>query len=142
MKKVLVPYDGSESAARALQFVLDQPIAVRPQEVHLINVQDYPVFYGEYMTGQDIQLYRQWQLDQGRRELEPAARKLAEAKLAFHSHVMQGTTARAIAEQAKALACDQIVMGTRGLGAIKSMVLGSVATKVIHLAEMPVTLVK
>jgi nucleotide-binding universal stress UspA family protein len=33
-------------------------------------------------------------------------------------------------------------MGTRGLGAVTGMVLGSVATKVIHLANAPVTLVK
>ena len=142
MKKVLVPYDGSESATRALQFVLDQTTAVRPEVVHLLNVQDSPAFYGEYLTGQDIQLYRQWQLDQGTRELEPAARKLADAKLAFNTHVVLGTTAQAITNQAKTLSCDQIVMGTRGLGAIKGLVLGSIATQVIHLAEVPVTLVK
>jgi nucleotide-binding universal stress UspA family protein len=33
-------------------------------------------------------------------------------------------------------------MGTRGMGAIGNLVLGSVATKVIHLTEVPVTLVK
>ena len=33
-------------------------------------------------------------------------------------------------------------MGTRGMGPVKSLVLGSVATKVIHLAGAPVTLVK
>jgi nucleotide-binding universal stress UspA family protein len=37
---------------------------------------------------------------------------------------------------------DGIVMGTRGLGPVKGLVLGSVANKVIHLAEVPVTLVK
>jgi nucleotide-binding universal stress UspA family protein len=35
-----------------------------------------------------------------------------------------------------------IVMGTRGQGAVGNLLLGSVATKVIHLSKVPVTLVK
>jgi nucleotide-binding universal stress UspA family protein len=37
---------------------------------------------------------------------------------------------------------DHIVMGARGLGSIQGLLLGSVATKVIHLAEVPITLIK
>jgi hypothetical protein len=33
-----------------------------------------------------------------------------------------------------------IVMGTRGLGSIQGLLMGSVAMKVIHLAEVPITL--
>jgi nucleotide-binding universal stress UspA family protein len=33
-------------------------------------------------------------------------------------------------------------MGTRGMGAIGNVFLGSIATKVVHLASVPVTLVK
>ena len=40
------------------------------------------------------------------------------------------------------LSCELVVMGTRGRGAIHNMVLGSVATKVLHLVAVPVTLVK
>jgi nucleotide-binding universal stress UspA family protein len=53
-----------------------------------------------------------------------------------------GSSGQAIAEYADKLRCDQIVMGTRGLGSIGSLVLGSVATQVVHLTEHPVTLVK
>jgi len=35
-----------------------------------------------------------------------------------------------------------IVMGSRGLGSFEGLLLGSVATRVIHLTELPVTLVK
>ena len=33
-------------------------------------------------------------------------------------------------------------MGTRGLGGIQGLLLGSVATQVIHLAKVPITLIK
>ena len=47
-----------------------------------------------------------------------------------------------LAKRAEELGCDEIIMGTRGMGAIGNLVMGSVATKVVHLAGIPVTLVK
>jgi nucleotide-binding universal stress UspA family protein len=38
--------------------------------------------------------------------------------------------------------CDQIAMGTRGMGALGSLFLGSVAQGVVHHAKVPVLLVK
>ena len=52
------------------------------------------------------------------------------------------TSPSTIADCARDLQCDAIVMGTRGLGAIQTLLLGSVAVKVIHLADQPVTLIK
>ena len=50
-----------------------------------------------------------------------------------------GETIVAFAEDVGA---DEIVMGTRGLGGLAGLLLGSVATEVISLAKVPVTLVK
>ncbi len=44
--------------------------------------------------------------------------------------------------RAATVRCDNIVMGTRGSGAISGIFLGSVTTKVIRLSEIPVTVVK
>jgi len=53
-----------------------------------------------------------------------------------------GQYGETIANYAKEKQCDRIVMGTRGLGAVGGLLLGSVARKVIHLADVPITLVK
>jgi nucleotide-binding universal stress UspA family protein len=37
---------------------------------------------------------------------------------------------------------QHIVMGTRGLGGVRGLLLGSVATQLLHLTDVPVTLVK
>ncbi len=53
-----------------------------------------------------------------------------------------GQVAKTVVEVAREQGVDQIVMGTRGLGGIQGLLLGSVATQVIHLADVPVTLIK
>jgi nucleotide-binding universal stress UspA family protein len=52
-----------------------------------------------------------------------------------------GDVASSIVEHAQKSGCQLICMGTRGMTALSNMLLGSVATKVIHLAHVPVVLV-
>jgi len=67
---------------------------------------------------------------------------LQEAGVASSKEVLVGPIGPTIAQRADQLHCDGIVMGTRGMGALGNLLLGSVATKVIHFAQVPVTLVK
>ena len=50
--------------------------------------------------------------------------------------------AEVIVRYVKDKRCDQIVMGTRGMSGVSSIVLGSVANKVIHVASVPVLLLR
>ena len=56
--------------------------------------------------------------------------------------MLLGDPAEKIAQFAKRGGFDKIVMGTHGRGGITAMLMGSVATKVLHHATVPVTLVK
>lgn len=49
---------------------------------------------------------------------------------------------KTIADQANTKACDRIMMGTRGMGTIGNLLMGSMVTKVNHLADVRVMLVK
>ena len=77
-----------------------------------------------------------------RKFLEPATRKLAEAGIAHDAHIEIGHPAQTIVEFASKYHCGMIVVGTRGNGAIRSIVVGSVANKIVHLSKVPVLLVK
>lgn len=67
---------------------------------------------------------------------------LDEAGIAHQSHVRFGDTAETIVATAEEFGCDSIVMGTRGLGTLAGLALGSVTRKVLHFATMPVVCVK
>ena len=74
--------------------------------------------------------------------LKEAVGKSEAAGIVFKTLVRTGQPAEAIALVAREEDIKHIVMGTRGLGSIQGLLLGSVATKVIHLAEVPITLIK
>lgn len=142
MAKILLPYDGSDASERAVAFVLARAGSPEATELHLLNVQPHPVSAAGYATPEIVARFNQEQLQIGRQLLAPVVERATKAKVSAHVHVVMGVPEQVIVEQEEALGCDQIVMGTRGLGAIKSITMGSVASKVVHLSKKPVTLVK
>ena len=136
MTKVLVPIDGSDCAVRALRHAMGLAT-----DIHLVNVQPKvnipPLLL--HMTQDDIDKAQQ---EQGRSMLADAIKELEGAKCTYRAHVLIGDPATKIVRVAKSERVHTIVMGTRGMGALANLALGSTATKVIHLAEVPVTLVK
>ena len=71
-----------------------------------------------------------------------AHRLLDAAGIPHARRIELGDAAATIARVAREAGCDFIAMGTRGTGALSGLVMGSVATKVLHLADAPVMLVK
>ncbi len=140
--KILLAVDGSEHALRAARHVAAMGgYLTRPPTVLLLNVQP-PVASGlvrRFLSQQALDGYYR---DEARTALEPVEAVLAASGLRAESHVVVGDIAATIAEFATSHGCDQIVMGTRGLGGVKGALLGSVASEVLHLADRPVLLVK
>ena len=56
--------------------------------------------------------------------------------------LLLGAPAEAIVRLAREQRCHKIVMGTRRLGSVAGLVLGSVASQVLRFAAVPVTLVR
>jgi nucleotide-binding universal stress UspA family protein len=139
--KVLVPIDGSSPSKRAIRHLLQLGQAHEPLELHLLNVQesaDAP----QLMRFRKAEEIEQAQLDHGASVLAFAKRQLDRAGVKYHAHVVIGDPAEKIAEFAKKGRFDKIIMGTHGRGGIAGLLMGSVATKVLHLTSVPVTLVK
>lgn len=142
MARILFPYDGSKPSKRALDYLIRTYAGRDDCEVFLVNIQEPPVSYGDYLSAEMLQQFDTGQREFGESLLAEAAARLDSAGIRNQRHVGIGNIADGIVAHAIERRCDSIVMGTRGMGSFGNLMLGSVATKVIHLADIPVTLVK
>jgi len=106
----------------------------------LLNVQNVSAtteLSGEFMHGVQQRLLQAADV-----ALKEATAKCEAANIRFETLVRTGPIAETIAQVSRETGIDHIVMGTRGLGRIQGIVLGSVAMKVVHLVKVPITLLK
>jgi nucleotide-binding universal stress UspA family protein len=138
MLRILVPVDGSDNALRAVKFLIRKSTLFKdPLEIHLLNVQ--PSFPGT-IRGVAQLAHEEHQL-QGLEALAPARKLLDDAGVKYAHHISVGEVPHIIAHYVADKNIEQVIMGTRGLGTVAGMLLGSVATKVLHLVHIPVLLV-
>ena len=141
MNNLLVPIDGSPAALRALAFAL-QVVHGRPDaRVHLLNVQAPLLQAGPSKLVSPDMIDAELR-GEGEKRLVQAEIMALSASVACVPRVRIGSVAAEIVAHAVEHGCDAIVMGTRGMGVVGGLVMGSVAQKVVHLATVPVTLVK
>lgn len=140
MYRILVPVDGSAVALRALGHAMRLVRLIGEAEIHLLNIQ--PPLTGSVSAFVGDENVARFYRDESENALAPARSVLEREGLPVHAAMRIGSTGQAIADYASEMRCDEIVMGTRGLGRIGSLVLGSAATQVVHLTELPATLVK
>ncbi len=139
--RVLLAVDGSVHALRAAQFLVRLVSGQASMELLVLNVQPH-VPYVALLENPSQEQVEQLQHERGRELAAPACLELERAALPFELHVVSDDAARAIVHFAREHGCDLIVMGTRGMGTVAGLALGSVALKVIHLTNLPVTLVR
>lgn len=141
MLKLLVPVDGSENSLRLVEYLIKWlGRLAEPVDLHLINVQ--PSLHGDVGMFLSSEQIRDYHHDEGIKALREARDILDAAGVLYTFHISVGDPAELIVQFAHDQQCDQIVMGTRGLGSLARLLLGSVASRVIQLADVPVMLIK
>jgi nucleotide-binding universal stress UspA family protein len=143
LRRVLLAVDGSEGAAQAVRRLLALRSELRDSaalQVHLINVQR-PVSgdVARFVPGQTLEDYHRERSDKA---LAPARALLDAAGLAHQDLRRVGDPGETIAQAARELGSDLIVMGARGLASHTAALLGSVAQSTIEHAAVPVLVVK
>ena len=78
----------------------------------------------------------------GKAIISKAREQLGQTSLEIEEDLLEGPAADAILSAAATREPDLIVMGSRGMGAIKGLVFGSVSTKVSQYAPCPVMVVR
>jgi nucleotide-binding universal stress UspA family protein len=141
--RIIVAVDGSAAANHAVAFALSLASDRPHTEIILLNVQSRETLeisdIAGVITADDD---REGAARQSKKALRRPIVLCREAAVKFAIRAELGPIAETIVRVAHHIKADQIVMGTRGLGALRGLFLGSVTTKVVQLARMPVTLVK
>ncbi|MEO8486412.1 MAG: universal stress protein [Betaproteobacteria bacterium] len=142
MHRALVPVDGTGTSLGAVRHVVKLLLEREPLEIHLLTVEpDLPGHMTRHVSKELLDGYRH---DEAEKALAPARAILDAAGIRYVEHALVGRPARVIAEQARKLGCDEVIMGTHGFGRVTRLLHGSVSHEAIHLmdAGIPVTLVK
>ncbi len=127
----LVAVDSSDNALRAVAHAADQATGMKACALHLVHVQ--PWLAKEAAEAE---------LAHRALGATARARDLLDARgLPWRLHVALGEPAERIIHRAVRISASGIVIGSRGLNAIESLLFGSVAYKVMHLSPLPVLVV-
>jgi nucleotide-binding universal stress UspA family protein len=139
--KILVPVDGSETSTRALKHAVRLAKAMaKPGKLVVVAVDD-ALFPGvERRIGAEAA--SSLHAENFARMFAPARKALARSQIDASFVEMVDTVADGILAAATKHKAEMIVMGSRGAGAIKGTLLGSVSMKVLAGAAVPVTIVQ
>ena len=141
MPSVLLLVEGSENALRAVRdFVDKRDWYQQPVELHLLNVQ-LPIASGLVKSFISKKQLDDYYREEGLTALKEARALLDAAGVPYRHHIGVGDLAATILDYVTDKKADLLVMGTHGRGAVKGALLGSVATRMLHQANIPVLLV-
>ena len=134
MGSILVGYDGSESAKKALE----KAVTLIKENDELIVVSVVPSSKDREFTIIDSEL----SAANAQSRVNSAIAGLKEKGINIIGIVREGDIADEILKIGKEMKCDLIVIGHKGVSKIGKFMLGSVAEKVVRYASRPVLVVR
>ncbi|MDQ4000928.1 MAG: universal stress protein, partial [Actinomycetota bacterium] len=147
--RILLALDGSREAAAASRTAVEIANATG-SELHVVHARippDYPIFYEGYDEGVDVRAYAQEKSEEHARRgqglLDEQVRKIkAAGGSVAQAHLRVGKPDVEIAALAEEIGAGLIVVGSRGLGTMRRVLMGSVSSSVVRHAHCPVLVVR
>jgi nucleotide-binding universal stress UspA family protein len=145
--RVLIATDGSDDALAAARRAVE--VLASDARIYLICVAEPPAivsagmesgFAGGIATPEEVDAAWAGTIEEATAALERTASAAGSATV--ETSVERGAPGPVLCERAEALSADVVVVGSRGLGAIRRVLLGSVSTYVVNNAPCPVLVVR
>ena len=137
--KILLAVDGSDHAKHAARKASELARTVKPKEFRIVVVYDpIPVYLGE----PNIQFAIDSRKALAEKVLEDAMAEVGDVPSELHTEILEGDAAEGIINVANTRKSDLIVMGSRGLGRLAGLLVGSTSQKVVSHANCPVLIVR
>jgi len=138
---IMVPYDKSESAVRAFEYAIDLAGKYNAS-ISIVTCVSMQVPTEPYFGTAYIETTRLLKED-AIKSTQSLEARLKELKIQFKIDVLEVTSITdALVSYSESHNADLIVMGSRGFGGFKKLLLGSVASGVTQHSKCPVLIVK
>ena len=138
-EKVLLAVDGSDHALHAARVAADLARAMKSKEFRIVVAyESIPPYLGE----PNMQYAVDARMKEAQSILQAAVEAVGNVTAEIHTELIEGSSADAIINVAVTRASDVIVMGSRGLGTLAGLLLGSTSQKVVSHAPCPVLIVR
>ncbi|WP_088105542.1 universal stress protein [Halalkalibacter urbisdiaboli] len=135
--KILLPADGSDHSLRATKKAIDL-VKLFDGEIEVVYVVD-----GSTSKEDVLKSLSKVEIVQKRKErLEPVESLLSNAKVSYTIKFLHGEPGPTIVDYANNDEFEYVVLGSRGLNKVQTLVLGSVSHKVAKRVDCPVMIVK
>ncbi len=137
--KILLSVDGSEHALNAARTAADLARAMKASEIRIVVAYDFiPPYLGE----PNMQYAIDARMEEAKAVMQKAVDAVGDTSCEIQTEILEGPAAEAIIDVASTRKSDVIVMGSRGLGTLAGLLLGSISQKVVAHAPCPVLIVR
>lgn len=137
IKKILVALDGSKSSIRALSHAIQIAKQNNASITGLSVIQSYPTELGLLRTVLGKALEKRY-----KRFMSIAKSMCTKKKVDFIDLIEFGVEGPTIVSIAEKNDYDMIVIGSRGMGKLGELFLGSTSNYVVHSSKIPVLIIK
>ena len=137
IRNILVPLDGSKNSFKALTkaIYLAKKCNAAITALYVLRVAyDNPSLLYVPQTQNELKKVEKF--------LDAAKKQVVKNSVNFKKKTLFGHEAKQIVDFAQKQKFDLIVIGARGHGGIKQMILGSISNTVVHSSKIPVLIVK
>ena len=137
---ILVPVDGSDNSYRALDaaLILSEKLGSHITVIHVME--EIPITHigSEKLLNELLETYKKENQD----ILSKCSQLATQKGLTIKTFLLQGNPASAILDFSRKEKFDLVVMGSRGLGMFKELILGSVSSKIVHHSPCGILLIR
>ncbi|MGN7725239.1 universal stress protein [Luteimonas sp. 22616] len=139
--RILIAVDGSEHSSLALRYVARLAKDLKqPPEIHALFA-DEPLLRSVALDLGTEGVAR-YHAESAKLPFAQTRRILGRASLPYEEHLLVGDPAETILKFSKSKKCDLVIMGSHGRSALKSLLLGSVTSKVLGHGHIPLTIIR
>ena len=141
--KILLAVDGSKPSLAAVKLLIEHADWYRETPaIELLTVHLPVPKIGNMGAAVGKAQIERYYREEGEQNLAAAKKLLEREGVSYNARILVGPVAETIARHAKSSRCDLILIGTHGRTGIAGALIGSTASKVLHISDVPVLLAR